>query len=86
MALSLLSDDDLDAATREVVGYLYENRDRWVPGMELVQSPVGGTQWDRRLRDARTAGFPVENRPPEGRRGPWDWRWVGGDSPRISGN
>lgn len=75
-AAASLSVEGLNAATEEVVKYLRENAHRWVPAAELHASPVGGQQWDRRLREARRQGVPVDNRRIDGSRH-WEWRWLG---------
>lgn len=46
----------------KVARYLYENQGRWIPGYELANSEVGGSEGLKRLRELRAKGWPIDKR------------------------
>jgi hypothetical protein len=62
----------------QVATYLADRQGRWVPGNEISNPTIGGSDGRRRARELREYGFHVECRPMDGRE-EWEYRLTGYD-------
>lgn len=62
----------------QVLDRLSEHLGEWVNGSDLATAECGGSEGLKRLREARSEGWPIEDRRhPDGERDVWQYRLTG---------
>ena len=62
-------------ARERVAAFLQDHQDEWVDMTTLRLPSIGGSSGDRRARELRQMGHPVENRQSPESPNIWQWRW-----------
>lgn len=60
-----------DSAKGRVLAYMRERLDEWFDAIELTNPDVGGASGKRRMRELRTAGYPIDGRQKPGSPNTW---------------